>query len=89
MDTRRFLVSGRVQGVGFRFFVRSAADRLGVSGWTRNMPDGCVECVARGEPDALRQFADELHRGPPLARVASVDAASHPAISETRFEIRP
>ena len=72
---RRFFVRGRVQGVGFRWFVIDAAQRLYVTGWTRNLPDGSVEVMAQGSPKALESFATELSIGPAAARVAGVEPA--------------
>ena len=61
---RRFLVSGRVQGVGFRFFAEAAGAREGLHGWVRNLPDGRVEVVAEGEAAALERFEHALSTGP-------------------------
>lgn len=69
----RFTVSGRVQGVGFRWSAVSQAQRLGLAGWVRNRADGAVEGVAHGTPEALAQWRDWLGRGPPGARVAQVE----------------
>jgi acylphosphatase len=83
----RFLVTGRVQGVGFRYFARRVATRLGISGWV-NLPDGGVEAVADGSPDALARFQEELRSGPTLAVVENVRAAdADPEVLEG-FEIR-
>ncbi|HNR91988.1 MAG TPA: acylphosphatase [Dokdonella sp.] len=68
----RFLVSGRVQGVGFRAATRSEALRLDISGHARNLRDGDVEVIACGEDSAVEALAIWLHRGPPGARVDSV-----------------
>ena len=65
----RFWVSGRVQGVGFRWYVRRAAQELGLAGRVRNLPDGRVEVVAVGEPEALNAFRARLREGPPGAGV--------------------
>lgn len=62
---RRYLIAGRVQGVGYRYFTRRAAGPLGVNGWVRNLPDGQVEAEGQGPPDALAAFEAELRRGPP------------------------
>jgi acylphosphatase len=70
--TIRFIVSGRVQGVGYRYFARRAAVRLGLVGWVRNLPDGTVEAVAEGSGEALAGFAAELRKGPPMASVSAV-----------------
>ena len=69
---RRCLVSGRVQGVGFRFATRSRADGLGVEVRARNLADGRVEVLARGPEPALNALCDWLHRGPGHARVDEV-----------------
>ncbi|MBI4916300.1 MAG: acylphosphatase [Acidobacteria bacterium] len=82
MAVRRYLVSGRVQGVGFRYFVAREAEALGVAGWVRNLPDGQVEVLAEGTDPQLSTLEGRLWQGPPHARVAAVgvDAADeHPA----------
>lgn len=65
-------VTGIVQGVGFRWFVREKARRLGLSGWVRNLPDGSVEVAASGQPGQLELLRGELRRGPNGARVDGV-----------------
>lgn len=65
-------ISGRVQGVGFRWFVREEARRLGLAGWVRNLPTGDVELVAEGPPEVLEAFARIIAQGPPGARVELV-----------------
>jgi acylphosphatase len=70
---RRCLVAGRVQGVFFRASTRARAESLGVTGHARNLPDGRVEVLACGEPDAVQSLCDWLWRGPPAAEVASVE----------------
>jgi len=65
-------VSGRVQGVGFRWFVVDEARRLQLSGWVRNRPDGNVEIAAAGNPDALAQLESAVTSGPPGAQVQKV-----------------
>jgi acylphosphatase len=66
-------VVGRVQGVGFRWFVVSAAERLHLRGWVRNAPDGSVEVEAEGSAVALDALRRRLETGPPAARVTRVD----------------
>jgi acylphosphatase len=81
---RTWFVSGRVQGVGFRWFVRKHAHYLGVTGWVRNVEDGRVEVYAVGTPGLLNELAGWLHRGPPTATVRGVeerDAAVQQLIS--------
>ena len=69
---RRFIVSGRVQGVGFRWFARDAATREGVTGWVRNLPDGDVEALVEGEAEAVTRMERALRSGPRGARVENV-----------------
>ncbi len=86
--TRRYLVGGRVQGVGFRDFVRAHARRMNVRGWVRNTPDGRVEAVATAEADVLALFEARLREGPQLARVDSVEAAERAEEEFVFFEVR-
>lgn len=85
---RRYVISGRVQGVGFRFFTEEAARREGVHGWVRNLPDGRVEASAEGEADAVERFERAIRRGPRGARVEHVEIEDLvPAGRETGFNI--
>ena len=70
---RRFLVSGMVQDVGYRFFVLRVAARHQVYGTVRNLPDGRVEVVAEGDRDAMHEFKHDLLTGPSMAEVTDVD----------------
>jgi acylphosphatase len=86
---RRFQISGRVQGVGFRYFTQAAAGREGIHGWVRNLPDGRVEVWAEGEADAIERFERSVRHGPPGARVEHVDAEDDvPMGRETGFSVR-
>ena len=78
----RFRLSGRVQGVGFRWFVRRAAQELGVTGRVRNLPDGRVEAEAAGEPEALDAFRARLRQGPPGARVTRLEEEEMSAVPD-------
>jgi acylphosphatase len=69
---RRLVVSGRVQGVGFRCFTQEAAAREGVTGWVRNRPDGRVEAYVEGESDAVTRVERAIRRGPRGANVHAV-----------------
>lgn len=71
---RRYEVRGRVQGVGYRWFVREHARQLGLSGWVRNEPDDTVTVVACGPMAALEQLAVVLREGPPASRVDVIKA---------------
>ena len=66
-------VEGRVQGVGFRYFVESRANLYGLKGWVRNLPDGRVEVVAEGDEILLKELLEDIKKGPSLARVDKVD----------------
>ena len=70
---KKFLVSGRVQGVGFRWFVEEWADRLRLRGYVRNLHDGRVEAYAVGDPDALEIFKGRLQEGPRSAQVTGIE----------------
>ncbi len=72
IEARLFTVHGRVQGVWFRESTRREAMQLGIAGHAINLPDGTVEVLAIGAPEALRVFEAWLHSGPPMARVTSV-----------------
>jgi acylphosphatase len=73
MACNRYIVRGRVQGVGFRFFVQDEAQKLGVTGWVRNNPDGAVEVLASGSAAQLAALHGRLRSGPRSARVDDVD----------------
>jgi acylphosphatase len=82
------VVSGRVQGVGFRWFVRETAIELGLAGWVRNRPDGNVEVAADGDETVVSRFRELLRKGPPHAMVVSVDdVPSEPRTLPLPFEI--
>jgi acylphosphatase len=72
---RRFLVRGRVQGVGFRWFVEREAHILGIAGWVRNNHDGSVEILAQGTRDQLSGLHGRLREGPRAARVDAVEVS--------------
>jgi len=75
---RRYFVTGRVQGVFFRASTAREADRLGIEGWARNLPDGRVEVLAAGTAQALEALGGWLERGPPAARVDGVEQIDEP-----------
>jgi acylphosphatase len=86
----RALVRGRVQGVGFRYFVQREAAARGIAGWVRNLASGDVEVTARGAPDALQAFVERLWEGPALARVEHVVLDSQaPDPSLLGFGLKP
>jgi acylphosphatase len=71
-QARKYVVIGRVQGVGFRFFTETWANRLGLSGYVKNCPDGTVEAYAVGDASALEEFRVHLAEGPRSARVDQI-----------------
>jgi len=78
---KKYRISGRVQGVGFRYFAERAAGRLGLGGYVRNCSDGTVEVYAIGEPSTLEVFKMQLAEGPRSARVMAVDESDE-AVNE-------
>jgi len=91
MDSERYhiTVSGRVQGVGFRYFTRDAAMSLKLSGWVRNIPGGGVELEAEGPRDDVDKLIEKLRRGSPISRVTDVEVLKMAsAAGGTGFEIR-
>lgn len=85
----RFTVSGHVQGVAFRYTCRDEAERLGLTGWTRNLRDGRVEGEYQGDPENCRQMAAWLKDGPSMARVDHLHVEpSSVRDGETGFDIR-
>jgi acylphosphatase len=80
-------VSGRVQGVFFRDDCRREAAGAGVGGWVRNRPEGSVEAVFEGEPDAVDRLVSWCRKGPPSALVAEVEVVSEEPTGETRFRV--
>ena len=86
---RRYVIAGRVQGVGFRYFTEAIAAREGILGWVRNTPDGRVEVSAEGDSEALERFERKLRHGPPSARVERVDIDDLiPTGRESAFSIK-
>ena len=87
---RRFVLTGRVQGVGFRYFAEEAAHVEGLIGWVRNRPDGAVEVFAEGDREAVFRFEAKLRRGPAGARLERVDVEDDmPTGRSGTFTIRP
>lgn len=86
---RRWLVRGRVQGVGYRYFAQHAAHSLGLHGYTRNLDDGRVEVYAAGPEERLSQLAGLLHRGPNWADVRGVEEQEAAVQEYAGFHIEP
>jgi acylphosphatase len=90
MLTRRLRITGRVQGVGFRYAMQDEAARRGVNGWVRNRSDGSVEALLQGEAAAVESLTAWARRGPPGARVMEIHAATDTElISGSGFQLRP
>jgi acylphosphatase len=86
---RRFLISGRVQGVGFRYFTVDVARREGATGWVRNLPDGSVEAFVEGDDEAVTRIERAIRSGPRGARVDTVDVdAEEPSGAYKTFAVR-
>ena len=83
-ETRRFLVTGRVQGVGFRWFVEREARTIGVAGWVRNNLDGSVEVLASGTHEQLSALRSRLRQGPRAARVDNVDESEARPVADLK-----
>ena len=86
-STKHLVISGRVQGVGYRFYMKRQARELGVAGWVRNRSDGTVEAVVHGSPEQVNAIVAWARRGPPSAVVAAVkigDGSGEFAGFETR-----
>ena len=88
MIRRRVVVNGHVQGVFFRDSVRRLAQQRGVSGWVANSPDGAVEAVFEGEPEAVERLVELCREGPRGAQVESVDVTDEEPEGLTRFDVR-
>lgn len=84
----RYLVKGRVQGVGYRYFALRAAERLGVTGFVRNLSDGRVEVVGEGPEEVLAEFEEQLRQGPAFAGVESIDRAPIEQRGDQGFQVR-
>jgi len=87
VSCRRAVVSGRVQGVGFRYFAERAARKAGVAGWVRNLPDGRVETVAEGSNGAVEAYLAEIRKGPFGSRVSDVTVEDTQPGNFASFEI--
>ena len=86
---RRYVISGRVQGVGFRFFAEAAAAREGLHGWAKNRPDGRVEISIEGDAESVERFERHIAHGPPGAEVSNLQIDEDvPTGRATGFSIR-
>lgn len=81
-------IHGRVQGVGFRYFVRRTAQRLGLRGWVRNLRSGAVELVAEGPEDDAKELLEAVRKGPPMAWVERVSVEWSDPRGLAGFEVK-
>jgi acylphosphatase len=88
LEARRYLISGRVQGVGFRYFAQRAARDLGVTGWARNLDDGRVEVHANGALKTLDEFEGRLRKGPIGGDVRGFETSAAAVVQCSGFNIR-
>ena len=85
----RVTISGRVQGVGFRYFTRREGERLGLVGWVKNFPNGDVEAEAEGDEAQVDTFVEAIRRGPPASRILNYQINEIPANHrDVAFDIR-
>ena len=87
LETRRYVISGRVQGVGFRWFVEREAAQTGVTGWVRNCHNGDVEVMATGSPEQHRSLRRKLEQGPRASRVDHVSESKAAPLQSNTFRI--
>jgi len=85
---RHVLVSGRVQGVGFRWYARETAERLGLGGWVKNLTDGRVELLLEGRDQAVEAMLVWLERGPPAAHVKNLEVVERASEGLRTFSVR-
>jgi acylphosphatase len=86
---RRLIISGRVQGVGFRAFVKHSADKLGLDGFVRNRTDGTVEALVTGASESVEKLIVLCHEGPPASRVSDVQVSEAQGIVDKGFKQLP
>ena len=87
MQCQLCVITGRVQGVFYRHGTCQEAQRLGITGWVRNLPSGEVECLICGEEKALQEMLTWLRKGPPAASVTDVHVTMHPVEHFVEFQI--
>ena len=85
---REYLISGMVQGVGYRAFAERSARQIGVTGWARNQDDGGVEVHANGTVEQLDDFEARLRQGPRWAEVRAVEVSEAAVTAASEFHIR-
>jgi len=88
MKRKRFLLSGEVQGVGFRWYVRAIARERHLPGWVRNNPDGTVEIVVEGSPEEITGFIGAIRAGSLGRNVGDIQQTEESVVGESSFDIR-
>jgi acylphosphatase len=88
LPAARYVVQGRVQGVGYRYFVLRHAEELGLAGYAKNQADGTVEVVAEGADSALRKLEERLHEGPSFSHVSRVEREAIAERGASGFHVR-
>ena len=88
MPAARYVVQGRVQGVGYRYFVLRHAEELGIAGYAKNQADGTVEVVAEGADEALKELEERLNEGPSFAHVSGVEREAIAERGASGFHVR-
>lgn len=88
--SRLWVIEGRVQGVGFRWFAVTRARALGVAGWVRNRDDGAVEVLGSADPESLERLEADLRRGPPSAHVTRLTSSDvpHERVDGKSFQVK-
>jgi len=87
MITVHMFVSGRVQGVGFRFFTKYTAEQLNIKGWVKNLADGRVEIKSTGKEENIKKFINKIKKGSPLSEIKNVSIEYEPLEEFDSFEI--
>ena len=87
MPASRYILKGRVQGVGFRYFAYHVARNLHIQGWARNLRNGDLEIHAQGDLERMQQFLDQIHSGPSFAVVNDIEALEVEEQDYTGFSI--
>lgn len=88
MIRKHIIVHGKVQGVGFRYYVNQSARRIGIRGWVRNLPDGTVEIDAEGPVTQMKTFVEAVKKGSPRSKVTNLEVRDKEPAGFQRFEIR-
>ncbi len=88
MPCQHIHITGKVQGVSFRYYILKEAQRLGINGWVKNLEDGRMEAIAQGKEEDLQQLLRLFRKGPPYAEVERVDMKEMPEQKLEGFEIK-